>query len=813
MTFLNVSLLAGLGLVAVPIVLHLMMRRQPKQHPFPALRFVRRRQIANTQRLQLRHWLLLALRCAALALGALALARPTVASGAIGSWLIAGALGLAALFVGVLWLVALSRDLSRVWSITLAAVACVLLAASGTFAFGAWRGGGAATLGEQEAPVAAAIVIDTAPHMEYRHENHTRLEVTKETAEWLIQQLPSDSDVAVIDSSTGQAAFAIDRAAAIKTVARLRYGPLARPLPEVLRQAYALLTQSEKQRREVYVLSDLSMSAWKAEGNNVRPASDKGEIPVYVVDVGVEEPKNVVLEPLRLPSEALPRGAELTLEAAVVSRAISGQRTIEVAFDVPDPSLPVINNGELVLPKQVVRASQTVNLTPGQPASARFTLPVMPSGVHHGVARILGDDGLPLDDTRYFTLEVEEPRPLLVVAGPGVAGRDFAEAVAPQALRDRGESRFTCDVVSQADLATVELDRYAAATLLDPAPLSSDDWNRINNFARSGRGLAIFLGSRAEPIDTFNEAAAHEVIGGRIGGRLKQPARTVPGEVFLAPESLDHPVFGLYRRMNTSVPWDRFPVYFYWPVDQFAGDARVLARYSNRQPAVIENSLGRGRVLVFNTPANEPLTPRGRACWNELWSGEDAWPWFVLVNESLRYVARLGEGRLNYETGETVVLQNDAERYPQSYQAFTPSGEVQTVAARDDQLTIRFNDQPGTYRLRGIVTGPVGRGFSSNLAADATELARIDAARLDGILGAGRYQLARNREEIHRVVGQQRVGREMAPYVLALLAGALLLEHFLANRFYSGQGEPTESSGWTKMFGSWRERLRWRTAA
>ena len=320
-------------------------------------------------------------------------------------------------------------------------------------------------------------------------------------------------------------------------------------------------------------------------------------------------------------------------------------------------------------------------------------------------------------------------------------------------------------MIAQSDLATVELEKYEAMCILDPGPLSPDVWNRLTTTCEPGKGWRSFLGPHAEPIDSFNEPAAREILGGRLGGRLKQPARTAAGEVFLAPSSLNHPIFALYRGMSTSVPWDRFPVYYFWPLDQLAGDTRVVATYSDRKPAIVETSLGSGRVLLFTTPASEPLRPRVVLCWNEFWSGEDAWPWFVLVNESLRYVARLGEGRLNYLTGETVVLQNDAQRHPQSYQAFTPNGEVQTVVARDDAATIRFNDRPGTYRLRGIAAGPVVRGFSSNLPPSATDLTRLPAADLDGLLGRDRYQLARNREEIHRVVGQQRVGQEMYPYV------------------------------------------------
>ena len=68
LTFLTPLMLAGAVLVAAPIILHLMMRQQPKHLMFPALRFIRQRNDANKRRLKLRHLLLLALRCAVIVL-------------------------------------------------------------------------------------------------------------------------------------------------------------------------------------------------------------------------------------------------------------------------------------------------------------------------------------------------------------------------------------------------------------------------------------------------------------------------------------------------------------------------------------------------------------------------------------------------------------------------------------------------------------------------------------------------------------------------------------------------------------------------
>ncbi len=76
MSFLTPLFLVGLGALAVPIVLHLIQRERRNVVQFPSLMFIRRIPYQSVQRRRIRHWLLLALRLAALALVVLAFARP-----------------------------------------------------------------------------------------------------------------------------------------------------------------------------------------------------------------------------------------------------------------------------------------------------------------------------------------------------------------------------------------------------------------------------------------------------------------------------------------------------------------------------------------------------------------------------------------------------------------------------------------------------------------------------------------------------------------------------------------------------------------
>jgi hypothetical protein len=140
MTFVFPVLLGSLALIGIPVLIHLIMRRKPRIQPFPAFRFLLQRQRINVRRLRLRHLVLLALRISLLACIGLALARPQV------------------FFQGL-----------------------------------SLRG---------DRPVAVVMIFDTSFTMQYKSNKEiTRLEQAKKYGLELIDQLPSGSRVAILDTA------------------------------------------------------------------------------------------------------------------------------------------------------------------------------------------------------------------------------------------------------------------------------------------------------------------------------------------------------------------------------------------------------------------------------------------------------------------------------------------------------------------------------------------------------------------------------------------------------------------------------------
>ncbi|NDC64144.1 MAG: hypothetical protein EBZ59_09225, partial [Planctomycetia bacterium] len=272
LSFLTPMLLGGAALVVVPLVLHMVMRRKPVRLEFPAVRFLREKAVANRRRLRLNHLLLLLVRMAALALMALALARPVVR--------------------------------------------------------------GAGWLGDREGPVAAVFVFDTAPRMLLREGNRSRLEQAAAMARVLVGKLPATSRIGVIDTAGGPAAFSPTLAAAAARIDRLAAAAPATSLAAAMGEGFRLLEGSDLVRREMYVFTDCSRGAWSAAApprGGVAPDTS-----VLFVDVGAVSPRNYALDTLELSGETIAAGLPLAVSVTTGRAGPDSSRAVAVEMLAAD---------------------------------------------------------------------------------------------------------------------------------------------------------------------------------------------------------------------------------------------------------------------------------------------------------------------------------------------------------------------------------------------------------------------------------------------------------------------------------------------
>ncbi len=719
MDFVNPALLGGAALAGIPLLLHLIMRQKPRHVEFPALRFIRQRRESNRRRMRLRHLLLLLLRIAAICLVALAFARPSIKS----------------------------------------------------------TGG----IANQEMPVAAAMVFETSPRMQYRHENRTRLQQAQEIAQGLLPQLPAESEVAVFESTAGAAVFQVDLAAAKQRVERLDISWTGRPLGSSIVDALGLLERSDLVRKEIYIFTDLARREWNVgpSGELTRLVERLDDVGIYLIDVSLDRPQNYALAELRLSSEVLSKRSTLRIESRVDRHGDAGARTIELFLG-------------RVGSEPTKRDQRDVEVVEDGSQPFGFQLGGLEEGGHQGLVRLVGQDGLAFDDVRYFTVDVRQPWRVLIAAAPPVeeSALLFTQAIAPEGSRSIGQSRFVCDVVPWDTLTSTTLENYAAVCLLDPPPLPNNLWARLESYASGGRGIALILGAAAQPIDRFNTPAALTLLPAPLLRQGRWPA----GDLFLSPNNYQHPVLAKLRPMQDSVPWDAYPVYRTWQLGALQDGASEVIALNKNGGALFERPIGRGRAMTLTTSlAYKP----GATNWNEL-LGFEAWPFFVVTNEMMLYLVGNSDSQLNYLLGQPATIRTDGDQAISTFVLTNPEGERfrRTVDSQDQTIAVTATQWPGHYRIQsGGSRDGLDQGFSVNVPSELSDLDRIAPEELKEIFGEREFLTARNEQELVRIQGQGRVGRELFGLLIVLAAIVLAGEHFLANRFYRTPSSEESSTG------------------
>jgi hypothetical protein len=289
MTFIHPLLLAGLVLIGIPVLIHLIMQQKPKHLLFPAFRFLLQKHRTNQRRLRLRHLLLLALRIALVAGICLALARPRLFSERLN----------------------LSSD----------------------------------------SPVAVVLVFDTSPSMDYRLAERSRLDEARRRANELLDELPEGSHVAVLDSADLGGEWLDSVARARDQVAHLQVRHANAPVTRQVVQAYRLLDGLAQQPdpvagtppRFLYVFSDRTAESWDArEVQGLQPAP-AANINAVFVDVGVDKPADLAVTDLELARQVVGSDDRLEAYATVQATGVDADTflTFSVDGETPGEQRPV----------------------------------------------------------------------------------------------------------------------------------------------------------------------------------------------------------------------------------------------------------------------------------------------------------------------------------------------------------------------------------------------------------------------------------------------------------------------------------------
>jgi len=743
--FVHPVLLGGLALALAPILIHLLSRRQFRRIEWGAMRFLLEAERENRRRIRFEQWLLVALRCLALALIALLVARPFVQPGLV----------------------------------------TTLLGGRG--------------------PVQRIVVLDDSASLAFQDGATPEFARLREAAlrllSWLGQESPGDAATLYLTSRPDEPLLAGQRLSGVK-LAELRerlqrWAPVnypARPRAVFTKIADGLAS-SRGVSADVYVLSDFQRTDWLAGtgagGSTFAPLSalDPQRVRVILIASGLSPRSNVALADVSQRRAHTIAGLPAVVQVAVANYSGHPLRNVNVRLEAEGAVQPSATIEQLE-----AGATQTVS------AEVTFSEP----GPRELTVDLGAVDGFVLDNVRRVAVPAREALHVLLVNGAPSADPLRDEAyLARTALSPPGQfsSGVDLQVIEAGQLEAANLAAYDCVLLCNVPPPTEWVVAGLRNYVAQGGGLVMFLGDAVGPPQDYNRVFFADGAG-LLPVPLGELVRATAGGVGLLRVG-EHPVTGMCAADSASLSeYVRFRAYYRClEAGESSGGqtgrppAVVLARFGDAEqsPALLERGFGQGRVLLFASSIDLD--------WND-WARAPDGSYVVTLLELVQYAARRESLRPSFVGGERLEAAISPDEYEPHGVFESPAHPAEpAVAARLRGSTGGVGEpivlegpraeRLGTYllELTHRKFGLQRRPLCVNLDAEESDLRVARAAELDAALGGIPHELLRAGDAF--ASGRERTRRELWAAVLAAVAVLLIVEQLLAWWF----GRPVRSSG------------------
>jgi len=276
MGFANPWMLAAMGAVALPVLIHLISKRRLHRVPFAPMRYLLQAHNRLVRRNRLRQGLLLALRMAAVALLALFVAQPVLSR---------------------------SRDILEIAR-------------------------------QSEALV---LILDNSLSMGYLEGNATRLERGRKTLAAFLQGLAGGQRIALLATNPAPTAGGPltlgDRTQALAALKGIPLSYGTADIPGAFQRAYQLLAQEKPRGKSaIIIVTDLGRNGW----DQFNPGALQGinrDIPVTLVDLAAGAPSpNRSVQSVEVAGDPIGQGTPSQLKAVVANFSTQAQKAVPISL-------------------------------------------------------------------------------------------------------------------------------------------------------------------------------------------------------------------------------------------------------------------------------------------------------------------------------------------------------------------------------------------------------------------------------------------------------------------------------------------------
>lgn len=703
MNFASPLFLFGLLGIAVPLWLHLYYKKTPVRKDFPSLRLIMKSAEVLQHQHKLRNILLMTLRILLLVLAVMVLARPFVGQSA---------------------------------------------------------GAGVSST----APTAFVVLLDNSMSMGSTFQGVSVFNTARARALDILEQM-GQGDKATVGfiNEPGGLVFpqlTWDKEALKQSISNAKLTAGGTDLASGLLPALELLAPLTGYRRSIYVVTDMTETAWQPFVDRYDlERIDKG-IDLVMVPVGGSAPENMAITGLEADTSVAMIERKVPLKLTVanftnkkrkaqISISVNGQRKISSELEVEGKSEKV----------------------------AVLDCVFQKTGMNHIEASIQ-NDAMPLDDQRHLAIRVFEPCRILLIKpeNVGVAQENYDDIFVKFALNPLNKSKdniFTVESRTVSEIGKTEPSAYSAVILLNQRQIPESFIKKLSEYVMGGGNLITFLGDRALP-EWYNKH-----LGDDLGGNYLLPARIykrVGNAVSkavgyqLTDIDLGHPAFSIFGKDGNGDP-SRAKIYEFFQVKPNP-TAMLLCRMSHGLPGIVEEKRGRGRsMLVAFTVDNK---------WSD-WAMKPTW--LPFLHQSLIAMITSNDVSINGARPgmpiSAIITAGANDKIVMNH----PNGEKEVITGLTStrgavHFTTRNTEQPGYYEIS--VGNKLVTAFAVNPPADESNLARINLRKiprfipLEQDIGKGKT--------VKEKVALLRDGYDLSNIAIWLLILLALIEGFLANK-------------------------------
>lgn len=422
---------------------------------------------------------------------------------------------------------------------------------------------------------------------------------------------------------------------------------------EALRKANELLAGVNAQQKEIVLISDLQRQGWNSFKGDWKLGSD--------VKLTVRAVK---------PTDSGPGFA--IVEATAPDSLVLDRQPTSIAVRIANFSAQPLNglNATLLLSGSKAGA-QTINILPNGTAAVRFRHVFDTPGDNPGSISIGTGAASPGDQTFYFNAHILPRIPVLLVNGhPSADPQEDAAFFIAKALAPGDSSPFAVTTVPADKVTPQDVAVASVAVLADVGAAPGPVIEALEGLLARGGGIFLLPGGHVSA-DSFNSQ-----FGPISPCKLRQILQAHPADTQQAQTltriDFDHPIFQVFAvPHHGDLTLTNFAKYWETTDTQLS---RVLARFGDGRPAIIERGVGKG-ISIAMVSAIDPH-------WNDFSLQSVFLP---LMHQTVRYLAVQAGVRTDYASGDLLPV---------------PAGDTlkdragKTRAAGDNTAA-----EPGFYRL------------------------------------------------------------------------------------------------------------------